>query len=42
MILNETFKMYNGVEIPKIGLGTWLVSSDDAEKSVGKLQLEHS
>ena len=34
MILNETFKMYNGVEIPKIGLGTWLVSSDDAEKSV--------
>lgn len=27
MILSETYKLYNGVEIPKIGFGTWQTKS---------------
>ncbi|WP_127903665.1 aldo/keto reductase [Solirhodobacter olei] len=29
MILNETYTLSNGVEIPKLGLGTWMI--DDAQ-----------
>ncbi len=28
MILNETYPLANGVQIPKLGLGTWFI--DDA------------
>lgn len=35
MILNETFTLANGVEIPKIGLGTWQIpDGDDTYNSV--------
>jgi len=30
MALNETIKLNNGVEIPKLGLGTWLCEDDKA------------
>jgi diketogulonate reductase-like aldo/keto reductase len=30
MILEETFTLSNGVEIPKLGFGTWMVSDDEA------------
>lgn len=29
MILEETYTLSNGVEIPKLGLGTWLIGNDD-------------
>lgn len=32
MILNETYSLSNGIEIPKIGLGTWF--TDDAAQAV--------
>lgn len=28
MILNETFTLANGVRIPKLGLGTWMIADD--------------
>ena len=31
MILNETYPLANGVQIPKLGLGTWFI--DDATKT---------
>jgi len=34
MILEETYTLSNGVEIPKLGLGTWMVSNEDAEQAV--------
>ena len=34
MILNENFVMNNGVEIPKLSLGTWQIPDDVAEDSV--------
>ena len=34
MILNETFTLSNGVEIPKLGLGTWFINDDDAAQAV--------
>ncbi|MFC0338349.1 Aldo/keto reductase [Kushneria avicenniae] len=34
MILQETYTLANGVNIPKLGLGTWLIESTDAEKAV--------
>lgn len=34
MILQETYTLSNGVEIPKLGLGTWLIDKADAEKAV--------
>lgn len=34
MILNETFTLSNGVKIPKLGFGTWMISEDDATRAV--------
>ncbi|MEZ4951121.1 MAG: aldo/keto reductase [Saprospiraceae bacterium] len=34
MILKENFKLANGVEIPKLGLGTWFISNDDSVQAV--------
>jgi len=34
MILNETHPLSNGVEIPKLGLGTWLISDADVVQAV--------
>ncbi|MFB2643863.1 aldo/keto reductase [Shewanella bicestrii] len=34
MILNETFTLSNGVQIPKLGLGTWMIGNNDAAQTV--------
>lgn len=34
MILDESYTLANGVEIPRLGLGTWLVSNADAVQAV--------
>lgn len=34
MILQENFKLSNGVEIPKIGLGTWFISDETVAEAV--------
>jgi len=34
MVLNKTIKLNNGIEIPVIGLGTWLVNENIAEDTV--------
>jgi diketogulonate reductase-like aldo/keto reductase len=34
MILEETYTLSNGVEIPKLGLGTWFISNEDAGQAV--------
>lgn len=34
MILEENYKLYNGVEIPKLGLGTWLIKNDEVVEAV--------
>ncbi|MCG6189496.1 aldo/keto reductase [Maribellus maritimus] len=34
MILKENFTLVNGVEIPKLGLGTWFISDNDAVQAV--------
>lgn len=34
MILKETFTLSNGVEIPKLGLGTWFISDDSVAQAV--------
>ena len=34
MIFAETFKLNNGVNIPKLGLGTWLIPDDKASEAV--------
>lgn len=34
MILEEKYTLSNGVEIPKLGLGTWFISNDDAVQAV--------
>jgi len=34
MILNETYTLTNGVQIPKLGLGTWFIDDDRAAQAV--------
>ncbi|WP_062516366.1 aldo/keto reductase [Demequina gelatinilytica] len=34
MTLNETYTLSNGVEIPKLGLGTWFIEDADAAEAV--------
>ena len=34
MVLNENYTLSNGVKIPKIGLGTWLIPDGEAAKAV--------
>lgn len=34
MIFNETLELNNGVKIPKLALGTWLIDDDKASKAV--------
>ncbi|MEW2484315.1 aldo/keto reductase [Mycobacterium sp. NPDC049093] len=33
-ILDETYPLSNGVEIPKLGLGTWFIDDDEAAQAV--------
>ncbi|MYL70531.1 aldo/keto reductase [Halobacillus litoralis] len=33
-MLKETYKLSNGIEIPKLGLGTWMIDNDDVAKAV--------
>lgn len=35
MILKETYTLANGVQIPKLGLGTWFIGDDQAAQAVG-------
>lgn len=34
MILQETYTLANGVQIPKLGLGTWFIGDDQASQAV--------
>lgn len=34
MILNESFPLSNGTAIPKLGLGTWFISDEHAQRAV--------
>lgn len=34
MILNETYSLSNGVQIPKLGLGTWFIPEKEAAEAV--------
>lgn len=34
MILKETYTLANGVEIPKLGLGTWMIDNDSVQQAV--------
>ncbi len=34
MILQETFSLANGVSIPKLGFGTWMIPNDQAARAV--------
>jgi diketogulonate reductase-like aldo/keto reductase len=34
MIFNETYTLSNGVNIPKLGLGTWMIDDTDASEAV--------
>jgi diketogulonate reductase-like aldo/keto reductase len=34
MILKENYKLSNGVEIPKLGLGTWMIANKDVTQAV--------
>lgn len=33
-ILNENYTLFNGVQIPKLGLGTWFINDKDAAEAV--------
>jgi diketogulonate reductase-like aldo/keto reductase len=44
MILEETYTLANGVEIPKLGLGTWFINDEDvvqAVKDAAKIGYRH-
>jgi diketogulonate reductase-like aldo/keto reductase len=44
MILEENYSLSNGVEIPKLGLGTWFISNDNvvqAVKDAAKIGYRH-
>lgn len=44
MILKEKYSLSNGVEIPKLGLGTWLINNEDvvqAVKDAAKIGYRH-
>ncbi|MBB5320196.1 aldo/keto reductase [Marinobacter oulmenensis] len=34
MMIQETYTLSNGVNIPKVGLGTWMIEGSDAEQAV--------
>ena len=34
MIFNESYTLSNGVTIPKLGLGTWMIDDTDASEAV--------
>lgn len=34
MILNETYSLANGVQVPKLGLGTWFIDDAEAAEAV--------
>ena len=34
MVLNETYTMNNGLEIPKLALGTWLIEDNKVAEAV--------
>lgn len=34
MILQESYRLANGVQIPKLGLGTWFIEDDEAAQAV--------
>ena len=34
MILNESYTLSNGIQIPKLGLGTWFIGDDQAAQAV--------
>jgi diketogulonate reductase-like aldo/keto reductase len=34
VILEETYTLSNGLDIPKLGLGTWFIDNDDAGQAV--------
>ena len=34
MVLNEFYTLSNGVQIPKLGLGTWIIEDDQAPQAV--------
>jgi len=34
MILEENYKLSNGIEIPKLGLGTWFINDEDVTQAV--------
>ena len=34
MIFNETFTLNNGIEIPKLALGTWFIDDDKVAEAV--------
>ncbi len=36
MILQETFSLANGIKIPKLGFGTWMISNDQVAQIVRK------
>ena len=36
MILNETYPLANGVQVPKLGLGTWFIDDAEAAEAVRK------
>ena len=40
MMLNETYTLSNGLAIPKVGLGTWLIPDNEVASAV-RSAIEH-